>query len=179
MGGIVTKTMHPHETPEDPNDNVHLHLSKKEIVLIRETWSLIKEEGVQGIGEELFIRLFEVAPETFNMFEDFAKNPDWVHSHEFTGHCRIVMNFLRGCVQSLEKEESLGGTLDYIGLKHHGFGITQQQFDTMGVLLLEIMRNHLKEHWSKEAEVAWGKLYTFMATRIIHKMNFKIPGFEV
>jgi hemoglobin-like flavoprotein len=124
-----TNQVHKKTLKVEDDGEIHMSLSKAEIALIRATWNLIKEDGMQTIGEELFIRFFAAAPETFQMFSDFTEDPEWKNSRAFKGHCKIVMNMIRGCVQSLEKEEGLGATLDYIGLKHHGFGITQQQFD--------------------------------------------------
>ncbi len=188
MGGIVTRLSSPRAgasaaaaaaaKKKESDGEVHLNLSSHEIELIRQSWGKIKEEGVATIGEELFIRFFEKQPETFLMFDDFSKNPNWKTTHEFKGHCRIVMNFLRGCVQSLEKEDHLAGTLEYLGLKHYGFGITQHQFDVLGGILLDLLKEHLQDSgiWNNEVEGAWAKVYGFMSTIILKRMNFNLNG---
>lgn len=191
MGGIVTNLSSPQpgvgvigdnniitstEKKESDNNGIHLNLSQNEIKLIRQSWSKIKEEGVNTIGEELFIRFFAKHPETLLMFDEFSNNPDWKTTKEFKGHCRIVMNFIRGCVQSLEKEDHLAGTLEYLGFKHYGLGITEEHFLVLGEILLDLLKEHLQVSglWNHNLEIAWGKVYDFMREMMLKRMNMNL-----
>jgi hemoglobin-like flavoprotein len=89
----------------------------------------------------LFKRFFIAAPDTFLMFDEFRDLPDWEESRKFKHHCKIVMNIIGSAVNILREPESLDSTLEYLGLKHEGFAITQAHFDLMGVEFLETLKD--------------------------------------
>lgn len=162
MGGIISK---------DKALQDHLGLSNHQIKLISDSWQLIKAHGTEKTGAILFIRFFEVAPETFYMFSEFRGIEEWKISREFGHHCKIVMNIIGGAVGLLRDPESLDSTLEYLGLKHEGFAINESHFDLMGVELIATLREVLVDKLTSDVEAAWKAFYAYIAKIIIMGMN--------
>jgi hemoglobin-like flavoprotein len=163
MGGILSSQLHQRE---DQELRERLGMGRKEVQIVVDSWAEVKKFGAEKAGIILFKRFFIAAPDTFHMFDEFRDLPDWEESREFKHHCKIVMNIVGSAVNLLREPESLDSTLEYLGLKHEGFAITQAHFDLMGVEFLETLKEALGVKYTKEVEVAWLALYTYI-TKII------------
>ncbi len=168
MGGILAGVM---KQKEEEAIQGHTGMTAKQIEQVVNSWAEVKKFGAEKAGIILFTRFFKVAPETFEMFEDFRALQKWQESKEFKHHCKIVMNIVGSAVGLLKDPESLDSTLEYLGMKHEGFNITPQHFDLMGVELLETLREILKNDMTPEVEKAWLAMYKYVANIIIMGMN--------
>lgn len=159
-------------------------LKPKHVNALFESWNHIKNFGTENAGKILFIRFFIVAPETFQTFADFRDLEDWKNSSSFAHHCKIVMNIIGSVIQMLKTPDSIESTLDYLGLKHEGFNITQQHFDLMGIEFLELVRivtfskskslDEVPPEDQKLSELtieSWKIFYTFVANSIMKGMK--------
>mmetsp|Transcript_20574 Transcript_20574/g.15159 ORF Transcript_20574/g.15159 Transcript_20574/m.15159 type:complete len:185 (-) Transcript_20574:13-567(-) len=150
----------------------HIGLGNREVQDIVDSWQEVKAFGAERAGIILFKRLFIAAPETFQMFADFKDLPNWEDSREFKHHCRIVMNIVGTAVSLLKDPDSLDGTLEYLGLKHEGFAITQEHFDILGVELIHTLREALGPKLTPAVEKAWSQMYKYIADIIIRGMHY-------
>lgn len=157
---------------EDQALRERLGLDTKQIQLITDSWQEVKKFGTEQAGIILFKKLFIAAPETFYMFDEFKDIQYWEDSKEFKHHCKIVMNIVGGAVGLLKDPESLDSTLEYLGLKHEGFAITQRHFDIMGVELINTFREALgPKVCTPEVEKAWIIMYEYLVRIIVLGMN--------
>lgn len=168
MGGGLAKLM---QSTEDKNLREHIGLGTRDVQAIVDSWAEVKAFGAERAGIILFKRLFIAAPETFLMFADFKDIPNWEDSKEFKHHCRIVMNIVGTAVSLLKDPDSLDGTLEYLGLKHEGFAITQEHFDILGVELIHTLREALGAKLTPPVEAAWSQMYKYIADIIIKGMH--------
>jgi hemoglobin-like flavoprotein len=168
MGGGLARFM---QSKEDKELREHIGLGTREVQAIVDSWSEVKAFGAERAGIILFKRLFIAAPETFLMFPDFKDLPDWEESKEFKHHCRIVMNIVGTAVSLLKDPDSLDGTLEYLGLKHEGFAISQQHFDILGVELIHTLREAIGTKLTPAVETAWTQMYKYIAEIIVKGMH--------
>lgn len=168
MGGILVAAM---RNKEDEELRERLGMGKKQVDTIVESWAEVKKYGTEAAGMILFIRFFKVAPETFDMFEAFAHEKDWENSKEFKHHCKIVMNIVGSAVGLLKDPESLDSTLEYLGLKHDGFLITEEHFQIMGVELIGTLQDILGPKLTPEVKDAWLAMYTYITKIILQGMT--------
>lgn len=167
MGGLASVL----QGKDDKLLREHIGLGTRDVEAIAQSWGEVKAFGAERAGIILFKRLFIAAPETFLMFSDFKDIPNWEESREFKHHCRIVMNIVGTAVSLLKDPESLDGTLEYLGLKHEGFAITQQHFDILGVELIHTLREALGPKLTPGVEQAWTQMYTYIADIIVKGMR--------
>lgn len=168
MGGILTSVM---KQKEEEAISSHTGMTPTQIDQVVHSWAEVKKFGAEKAGMILFKRFFIVAPETFQMFEDFREEANWENSKPFKHHCKIVMNIVGSAVGLLKDPESLDSTLEYLGMKHEGFNITEKQFDIMGVELIETLREILGNDMTPEVEKAWLSMYKYISNIIVMGMN--------
>lgn len=168
MGGGLASLM---RNKEDVMLKERIGLGTKDVQAIVDSWSEVKAFGAERAGIILFKRLFIAAPETFSQFSEFRDLPNWEDSKEFKHHCRIVMNIVGTAVSLLKDPDSLDGTLEYLGLKHEGFNITQEHFDILGVELIHTLREALGPKLTPPVEQAWTQMYKYIADIIIKGMH--------
>lgn len=168
MGGILASKMHE---KEDAALRERVGLDHKQIEIICASWAEVKRFGTEAAGCLLFKKFFIVAPETFSMFDEFKDIPNWADSTQFKHHCKIVMNIIGGAVGLLRDPESLDSTLEYLGLKHEGFAITQHHFDLMQVELINTFRDALGAKVTPDVERAWNIFYAYIVRIIVCGMN--------
>eukprot|EP00981_Chlorochromonas_danica_P007773 scaffold1882_cov163-Ochromonas_danica.AAC.4 len=169
MGGILASKV---QEKEDQELRKRLGMDAKQIKIITDSWAEVKKFGTELAGMILFKKLFIAAPETFYMFDEFKDIQYWEDSKEFKHHCKIVMNIVGGAIGLLRDPESLDGTLEYLGMKHEGFQITQRHFDIMGVGLIEVLREGVgPKIMNAEAEKAWMIFYNYIVRIIVLGMN--------
>lgn len=169
MGGGLASFMGPNK--EELMLKERIGLGSKDVKAIVDSWSEVKAFGAERAGIVLFKRLFIRAPETFTQFSEFRDLPNWEESKEFKHHCRIVMNIVGTAVSLLKDPDSLDGTLEYLGLKHEGFNITQEHFDILGEELIYTLREALGPKLTPSVEQAWTQMYKYIADIIIKGMH--------
>lgn len=168
MGGILASVM---KNKEDEELKARIGMGTKDVQVIVDSWAEVKAFGAERAGIILFKRLFIAAPETFGQFEDFRDLPDWENSKEFKHHCKIVMNIVGSAVSLLKDPDSLNSTLEYLGMKHEGFNITQQHFDILGVELIATLKEALGPKLTPAVQEAWVTMYAYIARIIIMGMQ--------
>lgn len=159
------------ESKEDKSLREHIGMDNSEVEDIVKSWEAVRKFGAEQAGIILFKKVFAAAPETLQMFEAFRDIPDYENSKEFKHHCKIVMNIVGSAVGLLRDPESLDSTLEYLGLKHDGFGITQAHFDLMGGLMMETLREAIGSKFTPAVEKAWLKMYNYTAKLILDGMS--------
>lgn len=168
MGGVLANVM---EQKEDEELLAHIGMTHHQVDLVIHSWATIKKFGAEEAGVLLFLRFFEVAPDTLVMFKDFRDLPNWTESKEFRHHCKIWMNILGSAVGLLKDPDSVDSTLEYLGTKHQGFAITDKHFELLGIELMETFREILGHEMTSDVEQAWLALYKFMTKMIVSNMS--------
>lgn len=173
MGAILASAMH---SKEDQELREKIGLDRKGVQIIHDTWQDVKKFGAEEAGVELFLKVFAAAPQTLAMFEEFRDIPDWKKSANFRHHCKIFMNIVGSSVSLLHDPDNLLGTLEYLGLKHEGFGITQEHFDLMEGLWMDTFREILGAKFTPQVQEIWTIFYRYMALIIIKNMRDLTAG---
>ena len=149
-------------------------MSDSKIEEVERTWEKIREFDPIKIGIILFERIFLLEPETFDMFDDFKKDPNWKESKDFRLHCTIFMTMVGKTIRLLKRQDELFTILDYLGLKHAFFKITQNHFDVMGIQLGLILKECLGPDIITESVFnSWSSYYEIISSGIISSMKSK------
>lgn len=166
MGGASSR-----RSKESEQIRHQVGLDVKQVQLICESWNDIKAYGTDEIGKTVFKKLFLTVPDTFNMFIHFRDIPNWSESVEYHHHCTVVMHMIGGAIGLLRDPDSLQSTMEYMGLRHEGFAITQMHFDIFGDQLLITLHEALGDKVTPDVDKAWRIFYAYMVRIIMVGMT--------
>jgi hemoglobin-like flavoprotein len=138
----------------------------------KESWLYIKKSNlIETIGKNIFTKLFEEDPKTFQMFKSFRDRMDWMDSKGFKSHSKIVMNVIGGAVAKVQTEENFQNTIHTMGTAHSLFGISPHHFDIMKAALIEQLQIHLQEKFTPGVRQAWIKAFDDVAVNMQNAMK--------
>lgn len=122
---------------------------------VQSDWA--KVAPIAATAAELFYgRLFELDPGLRPMFpEDMA------------GQKRKLMQVLGAVIGALRDLEDAIPTIQALGVRHVDYGVTPDQYDTVGAALLWTLETGLGDAWSADSENAWSEVYSALASIMI------------
>lgn len=71
---------------------------------------------------------------------------------------------LKLAVDALGRPERIGPLLEELGRRHVAYGVSADQLDALGKVLIETMREHDAAHWDERLEAAWTNAYDRIAS---------------
>ena len=142
------------------------------MALTDEEKSLITTSFTQiaPIAEEaaamFYARLFEIDPTTKPLFKET----------DMREQGRKLMQTLGTAVGAIHRLESIIPDLEALGKRHLAYGVSQEQYASVGQALIWTLGQGLGETFTPEVETAWTKVYTLLAdvaTRIYQTKDTK------
>lgn len=124
-------------------------MTPETINLVQESFRKVAPIADQA-ADIFYARLFEIAPGLRRMFPD-----------DMTGQKRKLMSTLAFAVNSLRDLDTLLPALKDLGIRHIGYGVEDEQCDTVGAALLYALEKGLGDAWSQELHDAWAEVYGF------------------
>lgn len=97
-------------------------------------------------------RLFEIAPEVRPMFPADMKDQKIK-----------LMKTLTVAVQNLHKVETIVPVVQDLGVRHVGYGVKPEHYDTVGAALLYTLEKGLGDDFTPEVKDAWTETYLLVA----------------
>ena len=129
-------------------------LTPEQKQLVRSTWALVKP--IQEDAARLFYgKLFEIDPSTKPLFAstDMAKQG------------KKLMQTIGVAVAGLERLDAILPAVEALGRRHVGYGVREEQYESVGMALLWTLRQGLGEDdFTPEAEEAWAETYGALAS---------------
>lgn len=121
--------------------------------IVRETWQQVTPIADQAAGL-FYDRLFEIDASTRPLFreEDMAEQR------------RKLMLALTTVVRSLDALETILPTVEAMGRRHAGYGVTAAHYASVGTALLWTLEKGLGAAWNAAAADAWTTAYTLVST---------------
>jgi hemoglobin-like flavoprotein len=146
--------------------NLQLTLWRKDMhpdqtKLVQSTWAMVAP--IADAAATLFYdRLFTIDPATRSLF----RNTDLPEQRK-----KLVqaMSFV---VNGLEHPEGLLATLEDLGRRHAGYGVTNAHYDTVGAALLWTLEQGIPSAWTSEAKDAWTAAYGIVADAMRRGASF-------
>jgi len=118
------------------------------------TDSFAKVEPIADTAAELFYgRLFEIAPDTKPLFKD----------SDMAEQGKKLMQTLGVAVGALNDLGSVVPAIEALGKRHVGYGVTAEQYDTVGEALIWTLEQGLGDAFTEDVKSAWVKVYGVLA----------------
>jgi|TARA_B100000315_G_C14462617_1_gene534448 hemoglobin-like flavoprotein len=126
-------------------------LSPDHIAFVQATFRSVAE--IQEQAAELFYgRLFEIAPELISLFKKDIKEQG-----------RLLMTMIAAAVDGLDDLDSIVPAVKDLGVRHAGYGVKDEDYDTVGGVLLWTLEQGLGDAYTADVAEAWTVVYALLA----------------
>lgn len=126
-------------------------MTPEQINLVKSSWD--KVVPISEKAAELFYgKLFELDPELKVLFKGDMKEQG-----------RKLMTILNTAVNSLDKLESIVPAVQDMGKRHVGYGVKDEDYDTVGEALIWTLSQGLGDAFTDEVKESWLITYTLVA----------------
>ncbi|HYG87654.1 MAG TPA: globin family protein [Azospirillum sp.] len=126
-----------------------------QIALVRESFAHVLPIREQA-AELFYNRLFEIAPETRALFKGDMRSQG-----------AKLMVALAAVVNSLDRLDDILGTVQAMARRHVHYGVTEEQYGTVGEALLWTLQRGLGEAFTPDLKEAWATAYGALSTVMI------------
>ena len=116
--------------------------------LIKESWNSVASIADSAVAQ-FYNRLFEIDPTTRPLF----------HATTMPEQRRKVIQALSLAVQSADNLAALTPVLQHLGRSHQGYGVSAEQYQSVGAALLWTLERGLGPQWTPAMAAAWTELY--------------------
>ena len=131
-------------------------LTKKEIVLIKKSWSLLGKVDPVIVGDVFYSKLFFDNPELRKMFPE-----------DMESQYRKFVDMLNTIIARLEKIDELKGDIVAMAKRHKDYGVKPHHYNLVGVALLWTLQKGLGTEWTDEVRSAWVNCYAILSGTMI------------
>lgn len=131
-------------------------LSDRQIELVQTSFAQVVPIADQA-AEIFYNRLFEIAPDVRELFV----------KSDMKSQGNKLMQMIGTAVAALNNLELLVPAVKHLGVRHVGYGVTPEQYDTVGEALIWTLQQGLGDSFTDEVREAWTLVYTVLAETAI------------
>lgn len=137
---------------ENLSKNVSTALSQKQKSLVQESFAAAADKAAE-VAQSFYKKLFSLDPSVRPMFPDDMKSQE--------GKLIATLAF---AIKNLNSPENLFPALDELSKRHVSYGVKNHHYDTVGIALIETLRDMLGEKFNPELENAWRSVYFILSS---------------
>lgn len=140
-------------TPQETENGGTLPgVSDEQRGLVQASFAMVEPIAEQA-ADLFYGKLFELEPTLRGLFpEDLAEQK------------RKLMTTLKVAVSSLDKPDTLVPVVQDLGRRHKGYGVTDENYDTVASALLWTLEQGLGEQFRPDVEEAWIAVYGVLSS---------------
>ena len=135
-------------------------LIKKEIALIKKSWSLLEKIDPIVIGDMFYSKLFFENPELRKMFPQ-----------DMEGQYKKLVDMLDTIVARVENLDELKGDIVAMAKRHIDYGVKPVHYNMVGKALLYTLQKVIGNEWTDEIRSAWINCYSILSGTMITVTN--------
>jgi len=127
-------------------------MTPEQIELVQSSWEMVKP--ISDKAAELFYgKLFELNPAYRELFPS-----------DMTEQGRKLMAMINTAVNGLNNLEGIVPAVQEMGKRHVGYGVKDEDYDTVGEALLWTLGAGLGDAFTDDVKQAWTDTYVLLAT---------------
>lgn len=127
-------------------------MTPEQIKLVQSSWEMVKP--ISDKAAELFYgKLFELNPAYRELFPS-----------DMTEQGRKLMAMINTAVNGLNNLEAIVPAVQDMGKRHVGYGVKNEDYDTVGEALLWTLGAGLGDAFTDDVKKAWTDTYVLLAT---------------
>jgi len=129
-------------------------MTPEQISLVQSNWAAV--EPIAGTAADLFYsKLLDLDPSLRPMFKE-----------DMTEQKQKLMDMLKVAVTGLTKLDEIVPAVRNLGKRHVDYGVTDDQYATVGAALLWTLEQGLGDQFTAEVKAAWTEVYTVLSTQM-------------
>ena len=128
-----------------------MSLTSQQIALVQSTFRTVQPMG-ETAAQIFYKRLFEIEPATAALFKGDMKQQG-----------RNFMQVLAVAVGGLSNMSTLTPMVQQLGLRHAGYGVRAEHFDSVRKALLWTLALVLQDAYTDDVRAAWATAYAMLA----------------
>ncbi|UCE75831.1 MAG: hemin receptor [Gammaproteobacteria bacterium] len=126
-------------------------MTPEQTMLVKSSWE--KVLPISDKAAELFYgRLFELDPDLKSLFKGDMEEQG-----------RKLMRMISTAVAALDRLEAIVPAVQQLGVRHVGYGVKDEHYDTVGAALLWTLQQGLGEGFTADVKEAWTSVYGVLA----------------
>jgi len=129
-----------------------LVMTPEQIKLVQDSFEVVKLNAQQA-AQLFYNRLFDLNPNLRSLF-----------SGNMVEQGRKLMSVLATAIASLNNLEKIVPVVQELGKRHHHYGVTHQDYDTVGQALIWTLEQGLAEKFDAVTKAAWLEVYGLLST---------------
>ncbi len=127
-------------------------MNPQAISLVRESFSQVAPDA-EAVASLFYERLFSMDPKLRSLFKS-----------DMAGQGRMLMAAISFAVENLARPDAIVPALQDMGKRHAGYGVKDEDYDTVGGALLWTLEQGLGDDFTDECKQAWIEAYTLLAS---------------
>lgn len=131
-------------------------LTQKEIVLIKESWAIIRKTYPGTIGDIFYSKLFYDNPELRDLFTP----------NMGTQYTKLI-DMLNLIISKLENLDDINRDITAMAKRHVNYGVKTEHYSMVGKALLWTLQKLLADEWNDEIRNAWVNCYAILSGTMI------------
>ncbi len=128
-----------------------MSMTPQQIKLVQSTFRSVQPVA-RTAGELFYKRLFEIAPAANALFKG-----------DINQQGRNFMQVLAVAVGGLSNLSTLVPMIQQLGLRHAGYGVRAEHYDSVRLALLWTLALTLQDAYTEEVRAAWATAYAMLA----------------
>lgn len=128
-----------------------MSLTPRQTELVQSTFNVVQPVAATA-GEIFYRRLFEIEPSVAPMFKGDIRQQQVK-----------FMQVLALAVSGLSTMSTLRPVVQQLGLRHAGYGVRPEHYDSAREALLWMLALVLQDGWTDEVRTAWAQAYAMLA----------------
>lgn len=133
-----------------------MSLTAKQKMLVRSTYAQV-EEIADTAAELFYVRLFAIDPSVGPLFA----------GTDMKNQGKKLMHMIGSAVRGLDRLDEVMPHVQAMGRRHLAYGVTKEQYTTVGEALLWTLEQGLGSAFTPEVKEAWAAVYTVLAKTAI------------
>jgi len=126
-------------------------MTPEQIKLVQSSFETVKSNADQA-AQLFYNRLFDLNPNLRSMFNGSIAEQG-----------KKLMSVLATAVASLNNLDRIVPVVQDLGKRHHGYGVTHQDYDTVGQALIWTLQQGLGDQFDDATKSAWLEVYGLLS----------------
>jgi hemoglobin-like flavoprotein len=126
-------------------------MTPEQVSLVKDSFEKVAGNP-EAVAELFYGRLFQLDPALRPLFKG-----------DMTEQGRKLMSMIAIAVRSLDKPQAIIPAVQALGARHHGYGVRDGDYDTVGSALLWTLEQGLGSNFTPDTKMAWTATYTLLA----------------
>jgi hemoglobin-like flavoprotein len=135
-------------------------MTNHQLLLVKQTWKLLREVEPDVLGDVFYGRLFLKYPSLRPMF----KGPMESQYQKFIDMLSLI-------VARLDRPEAVAGEISRLAHSHEGYGVKPAHYEDVKDALLWTLERGLGDDWNGDVQQAWEACYDSLTELILNQAH--------